>query len=228
MNDIRTILLGDGNEWLFLLECLLRTVVMFVAALLLMKLTGKKEVRQFSLLELLVIIGLGSALGDAMIYTDSPLLPSLVAIAVVLGCYWALNKWTNRSRKVEAMVEGEVVTVLSGGVMDLEALDGEGLSGDELFGELRVLHVEHLGQVRAAHVEINGEVSVFYLPDDEVRPGLPLAPQLLKNAVPYTALEGTGSCRRCGYTAPDKAAQAICPHCGHDRWVASAAFKRMG
>lgn len=77
MPDWYTLLLGDGGSAAFIAECALRAVLMFMGTLALIKLTGKKEVRQFSLLELLVIIGLGSALGDPMIYSDSHSTPPI-------------------------------------------------------------------------------------------------------------------------------------------------------
>lgn len=92
MSDLHTLFLGEDHTWIFLLECALRAALMFVIGLAIMKLSGKKEVRQFSVLELLVIIGLGSALGDPMIYTDSPVLPSAVAMGTVLFCILALDK----------------------------------------------------------------------------------------------------------------------------------------
>ncbi|MBL7983693.1 MAG: DUF421 domain-containing protein, partial [Flavobacteriales bacterium] len=194
MSDPRTLFLGEEGTWAFLLECALRACLMFLFALALMKLTGKKEVRQFSVLELIVIIGLGSALGDAMIYTDSPLLPSCVAIAVVLSLYWGLNKWTNRAPRLEAFIEGKVTRVLYEGVVDLVALDEEGMSAAEFFGDLRVHHLEHLGQVKSAYVEIDGEVSVFFHEDAQVRPGLPLAPEALAENVPLPAIRSFPCC----------------------------------
>ncbi|HEY0978182.1 MAG TPA: YetF domain-containing protein [Flavobacteriales bacterium] len=227
MSDLRTLFLGD-HSWIFLLECALRTVLMFVFALLLMKITGKKEVRQFSVLELLVIIGLGSALGDAMIYTDAPILPSLVSIGVVLLCYWALNKWTNHAPRLEALIEGRVTRVLQDGVIDLQALDSEGLSVTEFLGELRVMQVEHLGQVKAAHVEIDGEVSIFFRADAEVVPGLPLAPDVL---VSGTSLQQVSAfpacCVHCGNQRADGNGDGRCGKCGKDEWVPAVSFERV-
>ena len=228
MNDLEALLLGSDNPWSFLVECALRTGLMFFCVLLLMKLTGKKEVRQFSVLELLVIIGLGSALGDPMIYADVPLLPSLVAIAVVLLLYWGVNKLTNRAPRLEALVEGEVTRVLTNGVVDLRALDNEGMSSAEFFGDLRVLHVEHLGQVKAAYVEIDGEISVFFHADKDIRYGLPLAPEILADAERITRLHsGPYCCGRCGYMQDPIRASATCMNCEHDRWVRAASFKRV-
>lgn len=42
----------------------------------------------------------------------------------------------------------------------------------EFFMELRLHGIEHLGQVRLAILETNGQISVYFYPDDRVRPGL--------------------------------------------------------
>ena len=226
MNDWRTIFLGEGTAWIFLLECAVRAALMFLFVMVLFKLTGKKEVRQFSVLELMVIIGLGSAFGDPMIYVDAPVLPSIVAIAVVLLFYWLINKWTNRAPRLEAMVEGKVERVFAEGRLDVRALDGEGMSPDEFFGQLRTLHVEHLGQVKTAYVEIDGTLSVFFLPDDEVKHGLPLAPEILHaSSEPVRTGVGPVSCSKCGLTV--QGPLGTCNNCENDRWVPAMSSKRI-
>ena len=210
MSDWQTLLLGADNSWTFVLECAFRAAIMFIVVLFLFKLTGKREVRQFSVLELIVVIGLGSALGDPMIYTDSPILPSVVAMLVVLLCYWALNKWMNRARTLEKLIEGEVVHVFANGVVDTEALKKEGITVHEFYGELRVQHVEQLGQVKSAYVEIDGEMSVFFQPDSEVSYGLPIAPEFLHSLKEHSI--GNDPCLRCGSS----------------RWVKASNAKRIG
>jgi uncharacterized membrane protein YcaP (DUF421 family) len=225
--DIRDLLIGD-EHWSFLVETVLRTVIMFLLVLGLFTMTGKKEVRQFSVLELIVIIGLGSALGDPMLHPDTPLLPALVAITVVLLLYRAVNVWTNRSPRMGHLLEGRVRTVISDGRIDHDALREEGMSRDELLGDLRVHHVEHLGQVKAAHLEVDGELSVFFHPREAVAPGLPIAPDRSERHAPSTVHPSAHiSCTHCGFTKVSTLEPGACSHCGHERWIASLATWRV-
>lgn len=226
MNDWQTLLLGEHHAWVFLLECAIRAAIMFAAVLILFKLTGKREVRQFSVLELIVVIGLGSALGDPMIYTESPILPSIVAMLVVLICYWFMNKWTSRFRSLEKLIEGKVVQVFGNGVLDIEALKKEGMTAHEFYGELRVQHVEQLGQVKSAYVEINGVVSVFFLPDSEVVHGLPIAAEHLCSTEEIA--EGPVACRGCGKVMHQPKGSEPCDRCGAARWLKASNAKRIG
>ncbi len=227
MNDLRTILLGD-QQWIFLLECAFRATFMIIMILLLFKITGKKEVRQFSVLELIVLIGLGSALGDPMFYDDVGILPALVAITVVLILYRVMNSWTNRAPKVGEWLSGKVVTVFSDGKIDRNALQHEGWSVEEFFGDLRVAHVEHLGQVKAAHVEVDGDLSIFFRPDDDVMFGLPIAPEKLKDPCSAELIPaGPMSCGRCGNTLIGERKHTLCPNCGSHEWLSASNSKRV-
>ncbi|MBN9165362.1 MAG: hypothetical protein BGO98_30195 [Myxococcales bacterium 68-20] len=64
--------LGDEPP-LFLVEVALRTTIIFVYTLPLLRLLGKRGVAQLSLFQVTIIIGLGSAVGDPMFQADVPL-----------------------------------------------------------------------------------------------------------------------------------------------------------
>ena len=51
--------------------------------------------------------------------------------------------------------------VVRNGVIMRRALEALNFGHDELFEQLRLKDVEHLGQVRAAYLETNGMLSVF-------------------------------------------------------------------
>ena len=60
--DWNKIFLSD-LDWSFTLEIIFRTVVMFALILIMLRLSGKKGVRQLSIFEVAIIIALGSAAG---------------------------------------------------------------------------------------------------------------------------------------------------------------------
>lgn len=64
------ILLG-GEPLDYLLQVGIRTVLMFVLILLTLRILGKKGVKQLSVFELVVILGLGTAAGDPVIKRDA-------------------------------------------------------------------------------------------------------------------------------------------------------------
>ncbi len=84
--DLKQLLLGS-ETWPFLLETGLRSLIMFVIILTGLRLLGKRGVKQLSVFELVVIIGLGSAAGDPMFYSEVGILPAIVVFVMIISLY---------------------------------------------------------------------------------------------------------------------------------------------
>ena len=81
--DLQRILFGDA-PLLFALEIALRTAIMLVYSMFLLRLLGRRGLAQLSLFEFVLIIALGSAVGDPMFYPNVPVLHGLIVITVVV------------------------------------------------------------------------------------------------------------------------------------------------
>src|SRR5690554_3761379 len=125
-----------------------------------------------------------------MIYKDIGILNSLVAFAVVFFVYWLITKLVENSDKIEDLLEGEPMYIIRDGKVSKEALKNKVLAGDEFFASLRFHGFSHMGQVKAAILETSGEVSILPFKDDEVKPGLPVWPDLLHNKYKVMPADG--------------------------------------
>ena len=168
--DIQSLLLGE-EKWGFLLETAFRTIIMFTVILLGLRMLGKRGIRQLSVFELGVIIGLGSAAGDPMFYKDVGLLPGMIVFIMVVSLYKLVTNLFNRSPAFEKFMEGAPATILNEGVLQLHKFKKEPIALDEFYTELRLRGISHLGQVRHAIIETNGEVSVYYYKDERSKMG---------------------------------------------------------
>ncbi len=211
----------------FLPEVAIRTVIMFLVILIGLKCSGKRGVRQLSVFELVIIIGLGSAAGDPMFYEEVGLVPAIVVFTVVILSYRAVTWVVGKSKKVEHFIEGKPIYLVNEGKFSIEHFRKEDLSQDEFFAELRLRSVDHLGQVRCAIMETTGDLSVFFFPDEEVRPGLPILPHLYDKKSTDIGLPGIYACAFCGDTrrlaGPD-----TCKVCNRPEWVAALDVSRIG
>lgn len=63
------------------------------------------------------------------------------------------------------------------------------------------LNVSHLGQVEYAILEANGKLSLFYYPDTQVIPGLPILPDHLADYSSKVLVDELYACTRCGFTS---------------------------
>lgn len=223
----RDLLLGSEN-WPFLWETVIRTFIMFVVIMVSLRILGKRGVKQLSVFELVVIIGLGSAAGDPMFYKDVGILPSLIVFTLIISLYSLITWLIGQNKSFENLVEGKPVCLIKDGVFEIDNFKKEALGADEFFAELRLKGVSQLGQIEQAIEESNGEISVFYMPDDEVRYGLPIMPDSLDHALTQINEPGHYACTFCGYTQKmEVQPAAICPECKKDEWVEASNRKRI-
>ncbi len=217
--DWERLLIGEGIPYSFLLEVLLRSIVMFMVILLVLRLMGKRGIRQLSIFELAIIISLGSAAGDPMFYEDVALIPAIAVFVIVMTLYKGITYLSGRFEKIEKIVEGKPVKLIEDGIIHYENFRNESLAYDELFSELRLKQVDHLGQVRAAYLETSGELSIFYFEDHDVKWGLPILPDLLDNTREEVDATKVYACKLCGFTQDTITGGPVCHHCGKSSWI---------
>jgi uncharacterized membrane protein YcaP (DUF421 family) len=168
-------LVGDFS-WAFTLEIALRTVIMYIYTLAVVRVLGKRGMGHLSPFELVIIVALGSSVGDPMFYADVPLLHGILVITVVVALQRALEEFTERSPRFETLLESKAQLLVTDGIVDEDALDREELSETELFSALREREVEHLGQVRLAYLEPSGVITVFKVDTDRSARGRSVLP----------------------------------------------------
>ncbi|HEU5146649.1 MAG TPA: YetF domain-containing protein [Chryseosolibacter sp.] len=224
--DWERILIND-LPYAFLLEVLMRTAIMFTFLVIALRFTGKRGVKQLSIFEIVIIIAMGSAAGDPMFYEDVGILPALCTFVVVIASYRFVTWLTGKSRWFEGLLEGHAQLLIENGVFSVVKFKKEAIAQDEFFSELRLQSIDHLGQIRYAFLEPSGNISVFFFPDDEVKPGLPVIPSLFERKSATIPHEGIFSCANCGYTLTTGPGHAICPTCKREEWVESISTIRI-
>lgn len=219
MLDLNEILFGE-QEPFFILEVLLRTIIMYLVLVFGLRLMGKRGVRQLTIFELVVIIGLGSAAGDPMFYKEVGILSSIMVFITIIAFYRLTTYLIGKSQKVEKVIEGTTVCLIENGKFCTNSFDKEDLAQDEFFSELRLRGISQLGQVDRAYLEISGEVSVFYFADEKVKPGLPILPHKFKEQYKNVSTSGIYACAHCGETQEIELGHSlICPACKKHKWV---------
>lgn len=211
----------------YLLEVVLRCILTYLMLLGALRVTGRRGVRQLSIFELSILLGLGSAAGDTMLYDNTSLLSAAVVFVVVSALYVLFNRLTERYPRFSDWLEGKPVLLVEDGQLCLANFTRQKLTQKELFGELRQKQVEHLGQVRRAYIEDTGGFSVFFYPDADVRPGLPIWPER-EHESRQVAAAGLYACTSCGHTQSlAEGAGAACADCGHDIWAPASTAPRV-
>lgn len=225
--DWTKLLMGE-EDWPFLLEIAVRTFAMYLIILIGLRLLGKRGVGQLSVFELVVIISLGSAAGDPMFYKEVGMLIPVVIFTIIVSSYRLTTYLTAKSSDFDALVEGKATYIIRDGEFSIGNFSKEGLAYDEFFSELRQYSISHLGQVETAIIETSGSISVYFYPDEKVRYGLPILPDLFGNAIIKITKAGIYACSFCGNVENLEAAnECRCKRCDRESWVKAIDSKRV-
>ncbi len=224
--DLHRIFIGDA-PLLFFVEIIFRTVIMYAYTIFLLRVLGKRGMGQLSTLELAIIIGFGSAVGDPMMQADVPVTHGIIAITVISLLQIGLEKVINTNKKIEKVMEGEPNMVVDDGYMILENMVKDSLSKEDLFRLLRVKDVTHLGEINKAFFETTGQISVMFQPSKKIKYGLTVLPKSQINndeiivANEIVNHEGVYACTNCGCTKEFSKNEIIksCVCCGETKWI---------
>lgn len=149
-----------------LLDIAFRTGFVYLALLLGLRLTGKRQAGQMTPFDFLLLLLLANAVQNAMTGPDTTLAGGLVAAAALLVMNFVVAWFSRRSAKAEHVIEGTPTILIRRGQIINPSLAREGITRDDLLRTLREHGVETVEEVRSAILEIDGTVSV--IKEDEV------------------------------------------------------------
>jgi len=216
----------EGVESNLALEVIFRTFFMFLLILIVLRALGKRGIRQLSLFEVAIIIGLGSAAGDPMFNPDEPILPAIIVFATICIFYRLITWVAAKSDRFERILEGKPLYIIENGQFNVTSENKHSFATDEFFAEMRQQNIEHIGQIRTAVLETNGNVSFIYYTDEEVKPGLPIWPKVYDKKSKVITEHGDYACTYCGCVTPINASSHVCAHCQKAEWVPALDSKR--
>jgi uncharacterized membrane protein YcaP (DUF421 family) len=200
---------------------------MFIVAITAMRILGRRGTKQ-GVFELVLIITLGSAAGDPMFYKKVGVLPAILVFVCVVVMYKVVNFLTARVQALDDLIEGTHARLVKDCRFAVENPELENLRHDELFEDLRLHGVKHLGQVESAYIEASGQISVYFLPDEKVEYGLPVIPELFDKQVEEIKEHDIYSCSHCGHTKKiGPARNHPCEVCENKKWVKSIQEQRV-
>lgn len=159
MIDWGLMFFGDGDAF-FLVEIVIRTVILYSFALFMVRLMGKRGMAQLSPFEFVIIVALGSAVGDPMFYPDVPLVHGFAVIVTVVAAQRLIARIT-LNEAVERVLEGQPLVVVKDGVILEDVLTREEFTKEELYELLRLNGVARIQDVRLAVLEGIGRLSVL-------------------------------------------------------------------
>lgn len=140
-------------------ELVCRAVIVYVALLVMLRLSGKRTVGELSIFDLIVIIVLGSAVRAALLGNDKSVLGGLLVVAVLLLLDFVGAFLSARYKPVERLLDGKPVLVARDGVVFHDVLKKCNVPAGTFEGVLRK-HSMTTAEIGQAILEANGNITL--------------------------------------------------------------------
>ena len=142
-------------------EIVLRTAIVYLFLVLILRLTGKREVGQMSILELIVILIISDAVQNSMVGENTSLWGGLVAVVTLFVADYLLKFAADRSRSIRKVVQGEPRLLVRDGRILTKALTEERVDVEDVRAAARGVGIARLDDVRLAVLETDGSISII-------------------------------------------------------------------
>jgi uncharacterized membrane protein YcaP (DUF421 family) len=143
-----------------LFSVVLRTLIVTLLVLAIIRWLGNKGVGQLNSFELLIIIGLGSVVGDPMIYTQEISIPqAIVAVVIVVILFKLIDYLTVKSKRFTRLVVAQPIQLIKDGKYIQRGLRRARISENEFKSLMRLNGIKNLEDVEESYLEMNGQVS---------------------------------------------------------------------
>lgn len=138
-----------------------RTLVVYLALLLGLRVAGKRELGQMTAFDLVVILVISNAVQNAMVGPDTSLTSGLVAAFTLLAANWTINQAGLRWSWLEHRITGNPTLLINHGSFVDGHLQREGLRREEVLMAMREHGVADVSDVEWAVLETDGTISII-------------------------------------------------------------------
>lgn len=147
-------------------ELIIRAVAVYLFVVILIRLSGKRQLGQMSATEFVAVLLISNAVQNSMNGGDNSLVAGLILAVVLMLVSWSIA-WVNfRSRKLSAVFEGTPRILVRHGQPITENLRRELISLNELRTMVRKQGILHLKNVKLAILESDGTLTVEHNIDE--------------------------------------------------------------
>jgi uncharacterized membrane protein YcaP (DUF421 family) len=125
------------------------------------KLFGKKELSQLSVVDLVFILLISNAVQNAMVGSNTSLAGGIVAASTLFIINYVLKKLILRFKPIERLIEGEPIMLIYEGEIQQSNVEKAGFTIQELNAAVREHGVDTIENVNLAMLEVDGNISVL-------------------------------------------------------------------
>ena len=141
-------------------ELVTRSALVYVVLLVIVRMSGKRTVGQFTPFDLLVVVLLSEGVSNAIQGGEESLVGGLISAATLMGLNTVVSRLVARSDRVRRLTEGEAVVVGRDGEILHARLRAEHVSREDLLQALREADCD-IADMKLALLEADGKISIL-------------------------------------------------------------------
>lgn len=141
-------------------ELIVRAAVVYFALLVMVRISGKRTVGQFTPFELLVVMLLSESVSDSLSGGDDSLAAGLILASTLILINLGIAYSTARSPRLQGIVEGHPILIGRDGEVFRDQLLAQHIAPSDLDQALREADCE-LKDMRCAFLEADGHISIL-------------------------------------------------------------------
>ncbi len=141
-------------------ELIVRGGVVYAFLLLILRISGKRQVGQLAPFDLVLLLVLSNAVQNSMNGGDNSLVGGMISAATLVALNYAISFATYKSKRLEAIIEGRPEIIIHNGKVFQDVMARAQLTHHELQAALRRSGYSCVEDVATAVLENNGSISV--------------------------------------------------------------------
>lgn len=142
-------------------QIILSSVAVYIFIIVAIRLFGKKELSQLSVIDLVFILLISNSVQNAMVGSNTSLTGGLAAAGALFVTNYIFKQLLYRFPRLSKAVQGEAVMLVYNGKLAEKNLEKARITKDELMEAIREHGVSDIGDVNLAILELDGNISVL-------------------------------------------------------------------
>jgi uncharacterized membrane protein YcaP (DUF421 family) len=141
------------------MDIAIRAVVLYAFLIVVMRVTGRRELSALSAVDLVLLIVLGDAIQQGLTQDDYSVVGALIAVSTIAVMQVGSSYLSYRFRRVRRVLEGEPVVIIEDGTLLEANLRRERMKPEEVAEEMRLQQIASFDEVAWGILERNGQIS---------------------------------------------------------------------
>ncbi len=168
------------------MEIIIRSLIMFAVLFIIVKLLGKKQIKNLTLYDYILSITIGSIAADSVISLDTPLYDGILALVVFGGVGYIISILSYYNHNISEVMDGEPIILFSNNNFNYENLEKCKLNVAKVLEGCRLKGCFDVNELDCVLLEPSGDMSVLLKGDSQPITSNDLKSNIKKNTSKQT------------------------------------------